>query len=163
MPGVVSAVSGYTGGTTKNPTYEEVSSGGTGHAESVEVVYDPKKISYEKILEIFWHNVDPLTPNGQFCDHGDQYRTAIFYHDEAQRKAAEASKAKVEQRALQGERSSRRSSRRPTFYPAEEYHQEYTKKNPVRATGSIVEAAAATSCSSRSGASSRAEGHKERP
>lgn len=96
LPGVFSVVSGYTGGQKKNPTYEEVSSGGTGHAESVEVAYDPSKISYEKLLEVFWHNVDPTQANGQFCDHGTQYRSAIFYKDESQRKAAEESKRRVE-------------------------------------------------------------------
>ena len=80
--GVISVTSGYTGGQKLNPTYGEVSSGGTGHAESVNIVYDPKKISYERLLEIFWHNVDPTQADGQFCDHGNQYRSAIFYHDE---------------------------------------------------------------------------------
>ncbi|HEY6065391.1 MAG TPA: peptide-methionine (S)-S-oxide reductase MsrA, partial [Thermoanaerobaculia bacterium] len=97
VPGVISVTSGYTGGQKPNPTYEEVSSGGTGHAESVEVLYDPAKIRYEKLLEIFWHNVDPFQSNGQFCDHGNQYRSAIFYRDEAQRAAAEASKRKLEE------------------------------------------------------------------
>src|SRR5215472_14536830 len=82
VPGIVSAISGYTGGTKKNPTYEEVSSGGTGHFESVEVTFDPAKISYEKVLSIYWENIDPLTPYGQFCDNGEQYRTAIFVHDD---------------------------------------------------------------------------------
>src|SRR6185295_13687168 len=86
VPGVTSVISGYTGGAKKNPTYEEVSSGGTGHAESVKVTFDPTKISYAKLLEIFWHNVDPLSANGQFCDHGTQYRSAIFYLDEDQHK-----------------------------------------------------------------------------
>ena len=92
----ISTTVGYTGGHTKNPTYEEVSAGGTGHAESVQIVYDPTKISYEKLLDVFWHNVDPLTPNAQFCDHGNQYRSAIFYHDETQRRLAEASKQRLE-------------------------------------------------------------------
>src|SRR5262245_46346153 len=83
LPGVISTTVGYTGGKTKNPSYEQVSAGGTGHAEAVQIVYDPQKISYEKLLDVFWHNVDPLTPNAQFCDHGDQYRSAIFYHDDA--------------------------------------------------------------------------------
>jgi peptide-methionine (S)-S-oxide reductase len=130
VAGVVSAVSGYTGGTKKNPTYEEVSSGGTGHFESVEVTFDPKKISYEKVLEIYWENVDPLTPYGQFCDHGEQYRTAIFVHDDAQRKAADASKAKVEQRLKAKVVTFILPA--SVFYPAEEYHQDYAKKNPFR-------------------------------
>lgn len=92
LDGVVSTTSGYAGGTRSNPTYEEVSAGGTGHAEAVQIVYDPEKISYEKLLDVFWHNVDPVTPNRQFCDAGDQYRTAIFFHDEEQQRLAEASK-----------------------------------------------------------------------
>src|SRR6185369_5434316 len=96
LPGVVATISGYTGGRKPNPTYEEVSSGSTGHAESVTVVYDPKKVTYEKLLDVFWHNIDPTVKDRQFCDGGNQYRTAIFYHDEAQRKAAEASKAALE-------------------------------------------------------------------
>src|SRR6185312_12290989 len=96
VPGVVATISGYTGGRKANPTYEEVSSGATGHAESVEVAYDPKKVTYEKLLEVYWHNVDPTVKDRQFCDTGSQYRTAIFYHDEAQRKAAEESKRRIE-------------------------------------------------------------------
>ena len=87
---------GYTGGTKTNPTDEEVLSGMTGHAEAIEVVYDPSKVSYEKLLDVFWHNIDPLTRNAQFCDHGTQYRTAIFYHDDAQRRLAEAAKSRIE-------------------------------------------------------------------
>jgi len=132
LPGVVSVTSGYTGGQKKNPTYEEVSAGGTGHAEAVEVAYDPAKVSYRQLLEVFWRNVDPTTPDRQFCDVGQQYRTAIFFHDEGQHREAEASKAEVE-----------RSKRFPDpivtpilpagpFYPAEEYHQDYYKKNPLR-------------------------------
>jgi peptide-methionine (S)-S-oxide reductase len=130
VPGVVSAISGYTGGTKKNPTYEEVSSGGTGHFESVEVAFDPAKVSYEKLLSIYWENVDPLTPYGQFCDNGEQYRTAIFVHDDAQRKAAEASKAKVEERLKAKVVTFILPA--STFYPAEDYHQKYAKKNPFR-------------------------------
>jgi peptide-methionine (S)-S-oxide reductase len=132
LEGVVSTTSGYTGGRKKNPTYQEVSAGGTGHTEAVQVVYDPNKISYEKLLEVFWRNVDPLDPKGQFCDKGNQYRTGIFYHDEKQRELAEASK-----RAL--EKSGRLKSPIVTqivpaseFYPAEAYHQDYYQKNPVR-------------------------------
>jgi len=88
---------GYTGGRAKNPTYEEVSAGGTGHAESVQIVYDPAKIGYERLLDVFWHNVDPLTQNAQFCDHGRQYRTAIFYQDESQHRLAEESKRRLEE------------------------------------------------------------------
>ena len=92
LDGVISTISGYTGGKKKNPTYEEVSAGNTGHAEAVQVTYDPKKITYEKLLDVFWHNIDPLTPNRQFCDTGSQYRTAIFYYDETQKRLAEESK-----------------------------------------------------------------------
>lgn len=132
LPGVRATISGYTDGKVANPTYEQVSSGTTGHAEAVQVVYDPKKVSYEKLLEVFWHNVDPTVRDAQFCDHGSQYRTAIFYHDEAQRKAAEASKA-----ALEKSRPFREPIVTPivmasAFYPAEDYHQDFYTKNPVR-------------------------------
>jgi len=101
LDGVRSVVSGYTGGTTARPTYEQVSAGTTGHAESVEITYDPAKITYERLLDVFWHNVDPVTANQQFCDHGTQYRSAIFYHDEQQRRLAEASTAALEAPALE--------------------------------------------------------------
>ena len=130
LPGVLSVVSGYTGGHEKNPTYEQVSSGGTGHAESVEVTYDPGKTSYEKLLEVFWHNVDPFQKNGQFCDHGTQYRSAIFYRDEAQRKAAEESKRKLEEDPKFKGKIVTEIVQASTFYPAEEYHQDFYKKNP---------------------------------
>ena len=96
LPGVSATISGYMGGRTANPTYQDVSSGRTGHAEVVHVVYDPKKVSYEKLLEVFWVNVDPTVKDRQFCDTGNQYRTAVFYHDEAQRKSAEASRTALE-------------------------------------------------------------------
>ena len=132
LPGVVSVTSGYTGGTKKDPTYEEVSSGTTGHAESVEVLFDPAKVSYRELLDVFWKNVDPLDRHGQFCDKGSQYRSAIFYHDEEQHRLAEQSKKELED-----------SKRLPgpivtqivpatTFYRAEEYHQRYHEKNPIR-------------------------------
>ena len=132
LPGVVSTTVGYTGGTTKNPTYEEVSAGGTGHAESVQIVFDPQKISYEKILEVFWHNIDPLTANAQFCDHGNQYRSAIFYHDDAQKKLAEASKQKLEASKRFKQPIVTQIVAASTFYPAEDYHQKYHQKNPSR-------------------------------
>ena len=132
VPGVISVISGYTGGQKKNPTYEEVSAGGTGHAESVEVTYDPAKISYEKLLQIFWHNVDPLQANGQFCDHGTQYRSAIFYANEAQRAAAEASKRKLEEESRFKGKIVTQIVPASTFYPAEEYHQDFYKKSPLR-------------------------------
>jgi len=132
VPGVVAAISGYTGGQVPNPTYEQVSSGVTGHAESVQVIYDPSKITYEKLLDIFWHNVDPFQANGQFCDHGNQYRSAIFYKDEAQRKAAEASKARLEEEPRFKGKIVTQIVPASTFYQAEEYHQDFYKKNPVR-------------------------------
>lgn len=130
LEGVISTISGYIGGTKKNPTYEEVVGGTTGHAEAVQVTYEPAKISYEKLLEVFWRNIDPLTPNAQFCDHGSQYRSAVFYHDEAQKKLAEASKKRVQSRFKQPVVTE--IVRATVFYPAEDYHQDYYKKNPVR-------------------------------
>jgi peptide-methionine (S)-S-oxide reductase len=131
LPGVVSVTSGYTGGSKKNPTYQEVSAGTTGHAEAVRIVYDPSKLSYQRLLEVFWRNVDPLTPNAQFCDHGSQYRSAIFVHDEAQRQAAEASRRQVEGRFPQ-KKVVTEIVAATTFYAAEEYHQDFYKKEPVR-------------------------------
>jgi len=130
LPGVLSVTSGYTGGTKANPTYEEVSAGSTGHAESIDVVYDPSKISFERLLNVYWHNVDPLQAGGQFCDHGRQYRTAIFFHDDAQRVLAEGSKKKVEG-ILHAPVFTEVVAAGP-FYRAEEYHQDFYKKNPVR-------------------------------
>jgi peptide-methionine (S)-S-oxide reductase len=129
VSGVISVVSGYTGGQVKSPSYEEVSAGGTGHRESVEVTYDPAKVTYEHLLDVFWHNIDPLDGAGQFCDKGNQYRAAIFYHDEAQRRAAVASKEALMKRfpKIATDIFPARE-----FYPAEEYHQDYYKKNPVR-------------------------------
>ncbi len=132
LDGVRSVTVGYTGGHTENPTYEEVSSGGTGHAESVQIVYDPKKISYEKLLDVFWHNVDPITPNAQFCDHGSQYRTAIFYQDDAQRQQAEESKRRIEESKRFAQPIVTEIVAATAFFPAEEYHQKYHDKNPVR-------------------------------
>jgi len=132
IPGVLSVTSGFTGGQVKNPTYEMVSAGGTGHAESVQVVFDPAKISYERLLDIFWKNVDPTQANGQFCDHGNQYRSAIFYADESQRAMAEGSKKKVESLPqFQGKKIVTEIVPASTFYKAEEYHQQFYKKNPV--------------------------------
>jgi peptide-methionine (S)-S-oxide reductase len=131
-PGVVSTTSGYTGGSKEAPTYEEVSSGRTGHAESVRVVYDPEKVSYERLLDIFWRNVDPLTPNAQFCDHGSQYRSAIFTHDEAQRQAAEATKKALETSGRFKKPIVTEVAPAGTFWPAEDYHQDFYVKNPLR-------------------------------
>jgi peptide-methionine (S)-S-oxide reductase len=130
--GVVSTTSGYTGGTKVNPTYDEVSEGTTGHAEAVQVVYDPSKLSYAYLLEVFWHNVDPVTPNKQFCDQGNQYRTAIFYHDEEQRKLAEESKRKLEASGRFKQPIVTQIVAASAFYPAEDYHQNYYQKNPLR-------------------------------
>src|SRR5262245_11775837 len=130
LDGVISTISGYAGGTKKNPTYEEVSAGKTGHAEVVQITYDPKKITYEKLLEVFWHNVDPLTPNRQFCDVGSQYRTAIFYHDETQKRLAEESKKALSKRFKEPIVTEIVAA--SEFYPAEDYHQHYYIKNPLR-------------------------------
>jgi peptide-methionine (S)-S-oxide reductase len=132
LPGVTATISGYTGGRKVNPTYPEVSSGTTGHAEAVQVVYDPKKVTYDKLLEVYWVNVDPTVKDRQFCDTGNQYRTAIFYHDEAQRKAAEASKAALEKSKPFKQPIVTPIEMAGAFYPAEDYHQDYYKKNPVR-------------------------------
>jgi len=132
VPGVIQAVSGYTGGSLENPTYEQVSAGGTGHAESVQVMYDPAKISYEKLLDLFWRNVDPLTSNAQFCDIGSQYRSATFYHAAEQKRLAEASKAAIEASHRFKQPIVTQIVPASTFYRAEEYHQNYHEKNPVR-------------------------------
>jgi len=132
IPGVVSVTSGYTGGWKKNPTYEEVSAGGTGHAESVQVVYDPAKVTYEKLLDAFWHNVDPTTKDQEFCDVGHQYRSAIFYHNEEQHRLALQSKEELEKdKPFKGPIVTE-IVQATEFYPAEKYHQHYYKKNPVR-------------------------------
>jgi peptide-methionine (S)-S-oxide reductase len=132
LEGVVSTTSGYTDGHTPNPTYKEVSSGTTGHAEAVQVVYDPEKVSFERLVEVFWRNIDPTDAGGQFCDRGSPYRPALFYHDAAQREVAERSRA-----ALEKERPFKDAIATPvvaatTFYPAEEYHQDYYLRNPIR-------------------------------
>jgi peptide-methionine (S)-S-oxide reductase len=132
LEGVISVMPGYTGGHKKNPTYEEVSSGVTGHAESVEVVYDPEKISYAKLLDVFWHNIDPTTPNRQFCDVGTQYRSAIFYHNETQKGLAEESKKALEASGQIKGKFVTEIVPASEFYPAEEYHQKYYVKNPIR-------------------------------
>ncbi|UFS68832.1 peptide-methionine (S)-S-oxide reductase MsrA [Geomonas sp. RF6] len=132
LPGVISVTSGYTGGTKKNPTYEEVSAGGTGHAESVQIVYDPARVPYKKLLEVYWHNIDPTVKDRQFCDVGNQYRSAIFYHTEEQRRLALQSKEELQKsRVLKGEIHTEIVAA-TAFYPAEEYHQHYYKKNPIR-------------------------------
>ncbi len=130
LKGVISATSGYTGGRAGNPTYEDVSSGGTGHRESVEVVYDPTQITYQQLLDVYWHNIDPLDNAGQFCDKGSQYRSAIFVHDPEQKKLAEASKQAAGVKLHHDIYTDIIQAGR--FYPAEDYHQDYHKKNPIR-------------------------------
>ncbi len=132
LEGVISTTVGYTGGTQKDPTYEEVSAGGTGHAESVEVTFDSSILSYDELLDVFWRNVDPTTPNRQFVDVGSQYRTAIFYLNDEQKRLAEESKAKLEASGRYGKPIVTEIVPAATFYKAEEYHQDYYKKNPIR-------------------------------
>jgi peptide-methionine (S)-S-oxide reductase len=132
LTGVVSVTSGYTGGYTKNPTYKEVSAGGTGHAEAVQIVYDRSQISYETLLTVFWHNVDPTVADRQFCDSGHQYRSAIFYQDGRQHALALKSKAALEKSKPFREAVVTEIVPASAFYPAEEYHQHYYKKNPLR-------------------------------
>lgn len=130
LEGVISTTSGYTGGRVKNPTYEQVSTGRTGHIESMQVVYDPKKVNYETLLSVFWHNIDPMNAKGQFCDDGNQYRSAIFYHDKAQKESAEASKKRVAEQLKAPVRTEILEA--GVFYPAEEKHQDYYLKNPLK-------------------------------
>jgi len=132
LPGVLSVTSGYSGGQVKNPTYEQVSAGGTGHAEAVQVVFDPSKISYTRLLDVFWRNIDPTVTDRQFCDAGSQYRSAIFYHGEEQRRAALQSKAALEKAKPFKGAVVTEITAAGEFYPAEEYHQHYYKKNPLR-------------------------------
>jgi peptide-methionine (S)-S-oxide reductase len=132
LPGVVSTRVGYTAGKKSNPTYEEVSAGGTGHAEAIELTYDPKKITYRKLLDVFWHNIDPTTEDRQFCDVGDQYRAAIFFHGAEQEREALESKAELEKTKPFKTPIVTEIVPASTFWPAEEYHQKYYLKNPIR-------------------------------
>jgi peptide-methionine (S)-S-oxide reductase len=132
VDGVIAVVSGYMGGTVQNPSYEDVSSGRTGHAESVEVLYDPSKVTYNQLLEAFWRNVDPVTPNAQFCDHGTQYRAAIFYQNDQEKRFAEESKQAIEQSKRFNQPIVTQIVMVSRFYAAEEYHQDFYKKNPIR-------------------------------
>jgi peptide-methionine (S)-S-oxide reductase len=131
VAGVISTTSGYIGGKVENPTYNQVVSGTTGHTEAVEIVFDPSKVSYQKLLDVFWRNHDPLAKNRQFCDSGEQYRAGVFYHDDEQKRLAEETKKAVQTkfapRAVHTE-----VTRASTFYKAEDYHQDYYEKNPVR-------------------------------
>jgi len=132
VPGVIATTSGYTGGQVKNPTYEQVSSGRTGHAEAVQVEYDPSKVTYARLLEAFWRNIDPTQKDAQFCDYGSQYRSGIFYHDDEQKRLAEASRAALaKSKPFKGEIVTE-ITKAAQFYPAEDYHQNYYLKNPAR-------------------------------
>lgn len=132
IQGVISVVPGYTGGYVKNPSYEEVCTGTTGHYEAVEVVYDPEVVDYDMLLEVFWRQIDPTDEGGQFADRGSQYRTAIFYHDEEQREKAERSKKKLQNSGKFGHAIATEILPAKDFYPAEEYHHNFAKKNPHR-------------------------------
>jgi peptide-methionine (S)-S-oxide reductase len=130
LPGVMETEAGYTGGQMSNPTYEQVSSGTSGHIEAMRVVYDPGQVDFAKLLDVFWRNIDPLDAGGQFCDRGPQYRSAVFFADAAEESAARASKARLEED--HGFTIATEILPRSEFYPAEEYHQDYYKKNPLR-------------------------------
>lgn len=132
LEGIRSVAAGYTGGTSPNPTYEDVSSGATGHVEAVQIVYDPSKVTYEQLLDIFWQNIDPTQADGQFADRGSQYRTAIFYSTQEQQRLAEASKAALAASGKFTQPIVTEIVPAAPFYPAEDYHQEYYKKNPLR-------------------------------
>ncbi|MEI6207438.1 MAG: peptide-methionine (S)-S-oxide reductase MsrA [Desulfuromonadales bacterium] len=132
LPGVLSVTSGYTGGDKKRPTYEEVSAGMTGHAEAVQILFDPARIRYDRLLAVFWHTIDPTVQDRQFCDSGNQYRSAIFYHTEEQRRIATKSKEVLEKNKPFREQIVTEITKAGEYYPAEEYHQHYYKKNPLR-------------------------------
>jgi peptide-methionine (S)-S-oxide reductase len=132
LEGVVSTTSGYIGGHVANPRYEQVSRGGTGHAEAVKVVFRPEQIGYEALLDVFWRNIDPLDDSGQFCDRGDQYRSAIFYSSDEQRQSAEQSRDRLKQSQRFREPIVTAVVPASEFYPAEDYHQDYYQKNPLR-------------------------------
>jgi peptide methionine sulfoxide reductase msrA/msrB len=132
LDGVISVEPGYSGGDEKDPTYQQVASGSTSHVEAVQIVYDPEKVSYQKLLEVFWRQIDPTDPGGQFADRGTQYQTVIFYHDENQRRLAEASKKALAESGLFNRPIATRIESFTVFYPAEDYHHDYYKKNPVR-------------------------------
>jgi peptide-methionine (S)-S-oxide reductase len=132
LPGVISVTAGYSGGQTRNPTYEEVSAGSTGHAEAVQIVFDPSKTSYSRLLDVFWRNIDPTVKDRQFCDGGNQYRSAVFFHGESQKQAALQSRAALEKNKPFKGAIVTEITPASEFYPAEEYHQHYYKKNPLR-------------------------------
>ncbi len=132
LDGVLSTISGYTGGHTENPTYKQTSTGKTGHYEALQVTYDATKVSYEKLLDVFWKNIDPFNSTGQFCDRGPQYRAAVFYLDDEQKALAESSKSALQSRLPSGKNIVTEVLAASQFYNAEEYHQDYYKKNPLR-------------------------------
>jgi len=132
LGGVVDVISGYTGGKVENPSYEAVSSGSTGHVEAIQVIYDPGKVSYDELLDYFWKHIDPTDSGGQFVDRGGQYRSVIFYHDDEQKRLAEESKRRLEMSGRFRKPIATEIIRFTKFYPAEEYHQDYNKKNPIR-------------------------------
>ncbi len=132
LAGVVSTTSGYIGGHVERPTYGEVSAGGTGHTEAVEVLYDPSTITYAQLLEVFWHNIDPVARNRQFCDSGSQYRSGIFFHDDEQERLARETKETLERSERFSDSIATEITQATAFYPAEEYHQDYYLKNPLR-------------------------------
>lgn len=132
LPGVIKTTSGYTGGQLNNPSYEQVSSGTTGHFEAIQITYNPAKVTYEQLLAVFWHNIDPTDAKGQFCDKGDQYRSAVFYENASEKQLAERSKVALEAARLFAEPITTLFLPATTFFPAEDYHQDYYQKNPVR-------------------------------
>ncbi len=132
LEGVFETTSGYTGGRVENPSYEQVSRGGTGHTEAVQVTYDPARVSYEKLLEVFWRNIDPTDAMGQFCDKGSQYRSGIYWHDAEQRRLAEGSRAELVEQVRFDAPIATEIVEAGAFYPAEDYHQDYYQKNPIR-------------------------------
>jgi peptide-methionine (S)-S-oxide reductase len=138
VPGVVSVTAGYAGGTQADPTYEVVETGKTGYAESVQVIYDPARISYDGLLDVYWHHIDPLTPNQAFCDRGPQYRSIIFYRDAEQQRLAEASKQALDQSHRFATPIVTAIQPATRFYPAEEYHQQFYKKNPDRYQAYVI-------------------------
>ena len=132
LDGVISTTSGYIGGHVEDPTYKQVSRGKTGHTEAIQIVYDPQRISYAELLEVYWRNIDPTDANGQFCDMGEQYRSEIFFHDAEQQRLANESKLTLERKNLLMEPIVTQITAASTFWPAEDYHQDYYKKNPLR-------------------------------
>jgi peptide methionine sulfoxide reductase msrA/msrB len=132
LDGVIKVTSGYTGGHKINPAYEEVSSGTTGHIEAVQIIYNPAKINYKRLLDVFWRQIDPTDSGGQFVDRGEQYRSVIFYHNDEQKRLAEESKSKLEKSGIFKKPIATEIIKASAFYKAEEYHQDYYKKNPIR-------------------------------